>query len=115
MEMTPVQKLKQEYPAYPNCNISTNVGEIKTKFKLETLVRIKREGKWYLLVCRYEYIMDTNINSAVEVMERFISQIYRVIHFSVLSSFHVEDDDQSEEENRLVEADPILKLFINEG
>lgn len=109
------QEIKRDYPLYPEVRTSVEHIEGKMYISFETLVRLKREETYYLFPSRVKYAYDEKYNTieaGVEASCLFIKQVVHIQNFFLVDlAWSIIDDDQTEEAERLMEADPVLKRF----
>jgi len=103
---------KQKYPMYPEVRTEVDTKEDVTLLKAEAIVRVKFEDKYYLILSKSQYRIASKehiIEGTMQMMVMFNQNVYRLQHLGLLNQFWMEDDDQSTEPERLVEADPVLR------
>jgi len=111
--METAREYKLNYPIYPNSRTAVlRHEEGFLNIKAEALVRIQRAGKWYFVLCKSEYRItdkEHEIEGVLQALHIFHEQVYKIIHLYKMDTRLIEDDDQSDEQDRLIEVDPILK------
>ena len=109
------QELKFEYPTFPDVRHVLNKVNDGIYITFETLVRIQREGVYYLVLSRNQYMYHEDkycFESGLEASTLYINQVYQIQNFfKVDNDWSVKDDNQLSEPDRLIEADPILRLI----
>ncbi len=108
------------YAIYPDIDTDTQLVEVEdeesgdmiTQFhvELETRVRLKHEGEWYLRTQRAHHVLPEEM-PITEILERFHKEVYIALLFSKASATAVDpeteeeiftkDPDQRPEEERL--------------
>jgi hypothetical protein len=112
------EELKKTYPLYPIYNKKIGpVTDTMVEVTLESLVRIQREGSYYLILCRLQHSIpnaEKNITNIImeQITNMFHTNVYRalILHrldFSLVtpdgSPVIYADTDQRSEEERLSE------------
>jgi len=108
-----VLQLKMKTPIYPFYRKEVvKVDENHSKYILETLIRIEREGLYYLIRNKMEYIIENStLNLNIEkVFQLFHKQVYEqyilyIVDVNLVDNednlINVTDTDQRSEEERL--------------
>lgn len=123
MNEVTIEELKRTYSIYPEIRYEMKHIDGYIKTTMATLVRIKRDDKWYVVPCHTEYISQKPVGEVeyseicflfmgegVNLLGRFTNQIHMIQNlYIVTEESAVLDDDQSEESDRIVEKDPVLK------
>lgn len=108
------QELKKEYPTFPAINKKEDMVSNGKYISFESLIRLKKEGIYYLVLCRYKGFLPDGMNNIVGdryfgTYNKFIEQVYQVQNFyRVSGKYDIEDDNQIEESERLTELNPLL-------
>ncbi len=98
-------------PKFPNYEFSFEEENLSVCFLTE--IRKQQNGVWYDIICKYKYILSENsIRAFNGATQCFITEAYRQMFFTEIdeSKFRKSDCQLSELE-RLIESDPILKIF----
>lgn len=90
----PQKDLKAKYPIYPIINEYHAEGH----FGMSTLVRIQRDGVYYLVLCFNRWVCDgLDIVTLYPFVQQFISACYRVEHFYLVDPGDSIVDDNQED------------------
>lgn len=65
---------------YPDVKVILEVGNKKNEFTLETYIRLKYRGKYYLCKCRKESLIDSGGTETIDIiceMKHFYAEVYK--------------------------------------
>jgi len=104
-----VRLLKEKSSYYPSILEEVRVADVDTIFEtsetvLSTLVRVKREGKWYVVHC-VERAFINDKTTVRHLYNKFIFSVHQIQNLYKLtgdSRFEELDDNQEEESERLL-------------
>ena len=98
------EELKRDYPIYPEIKRQVLADGYSTTEAISSLLRIERNGKWHIILCRIEWRTIGRVDSE-QAMKTFLQNVYMTQQLFVIESNEEKylDLDQRSEVIRMVQ------------
>jgi hypothetical protein len=101
-----IEQLKIAVPTYPEILRQTAGDEESIRESFASLVRIERNDKWHIILCRSDYMTKGNLPSEKGV-ENFLEKVYLIQHLFVIET----NEEKYLDSNQISEKDRLVKQY----